>query len=89
MYEDTPPEVVNEAELAGTPYVVEIFVPPATVTAVGVAVIAVDESDVPTALTALIRIWYEVPLLNPEIVKGDEISVGDLDVQLDPLLDEN
>ena len=46
---------VNAVELSDLPKVVEILDPPATVTAFGVAVIDVDESEVPTELTALIR----------------------------------
>jgi hypothetical protein len=37
------------------PYVVAILVSPATLIALGLAVIDVDESDVPAALSALIR----------------------------------
>ena len=41
--------------LDSVPYVVVIFEPPATIIALGFTVIAVDESDVPAALNALIR----------------------------------
>ena len=80
---------MNDDELAETPYVVEIFDPPETVTAFGVAVIEVDESEFPTALTARKRTVYEVPLVNPEIVKGEEVSTGDLVVHALPLFVEN
>ena len=79
---------MNVLELADLPYVVEIFEPPATVTAFGVAVIEVDESEVPTALTALIRTWYEIPLVKPEMVNGVDVSSGNLVVQATPLLVE-
>jgi hypothetical protein len=54
-YGPTPPVGVKAVELSDLPKVVEIFDPPATVTAFGVAVITVDESEFPTELTALIR----------------------------------
>jgi S1-C subfamily serine protease len=49
------------------------------------AVIEVDESEFPTALTALIRTWYEVPFVKPEIVSGVEVSTGERAVQFEPL----
>ena len=52
------------------------------------AVIEVDESDAPTALSALIRTRYGVPFVKPEIVSRVEVSTGDRAVQLTPLLVE-
>jgi hypothetical protein len=85
VYGPTPPVDVKAVELSDLPKVVEIFDPPATVTAFGVAVIEVDESEFPTVLTALIRTWYEVPLVKPEIVSGVEVSTGERAVQFEPL----
>ncbi len=65
-----------------------MFDPPATITAVGVALTAVDESPLPAAFTARILTGYDVPFVRPVIVIGDVVATGERVVQLVPLLVE-
>lgn len=66
----------------------EMFDPPATTTAVGVALNAVDESPLPAALIARILTGYEVPFVRPVIAIGEVVAIGERIVQLVPLFIE-
>lgn len=87
-YGPVPPLAVNCEEEAEPPCVIEILDPPATTTAVGVALTAVDESPEPAALIARNRTGYVVPFERPVITKGEVVAIGDRVVQVEPLLSE-
>ena len=88
VYEPVPPVAEYVPVDALLPYVNVKVESPVTITAVGVSVTAVEESELPPFVTALIRMVYPVPLVRPVMISGEAVVPEALVVKVPPLFVE-